>query len=964
MTQRLAFLIPLLLAAAGIFYAVERSAADRDLQRLIVEFSGVPDEMTKHLLHDDPDDLNAYLKKFDARALVRTGQRLGYCVDTTSVAGFVACRNRQHPLAAPVFAFLEREFDRTELNEGFKRMNALSPEDGLALAKAKAIAAHYVKDELLPAPERIAGLRRVIAFHQEHGYNWGIAHYEYVLGCLLHDEDKSGPWMAVMEGAIAKAKNEGAIAIACQALGTLGVWAATDGDYDAMGRYFDEFKQLALDFDMADQAARACYFWGAHYQSKGNLGLALANFREAERISVERNSYHSSFVSLLYLGSFYLDLGCRDLAGQAIESARDRLADLWLHNGPELALALGSVARLEMHALMQAGDVESASAGYGRILAGMPRGYGAFDSVRVYHAWCRGLMDQGEPVRALEVLADAESLLRREATSERRIRLAVVRARARFATGQTAECEAALANLEREAATGTPNPVRTWSWHDALRVRLALAAGDTTEVSRWLQIGLERLGENLDQAGASQESYLQHEASNPLRTVMEELLAGDPERDLLAYLLWRQLPRRMGSQSRGEMVDETCGEMAYQAGGLRILVDLLQASVERRPLPPQVQAAWRSYREALAAAGGQHLVYAIRGESVTRWRVDEGGVQRDRLEIDSAELNRQTESCVDAISRAPVPANAALVRPAHENLRELARNLLPGDLMATDAESGPACLYLTVEGCLSTLPFAALNTSDTAYVPLVSLRPLIYLRALTRPDAAHRKPGPGLVVAAPLIDQRLQRLLGGLQNLDKALEEAETVAERDPSARLLTGARATKQALTASWQDAEYLYFAGHVARDPQIPYRSFVPLSDTKDNALVDHVILDVHDIRAGTFDCVSLAVLSGCASGATYLTQAAGAPSLGDVFLDAGVQSTVQTFWSVSDAAGFALMGRFISEWRTNGQTPARALWRARAALASEETGQYRHPYYWASYALKQAGLSYADAGKGPGS
>jgi len=945
MQYRRAIFLIFSLAALEVVFVSGCSESDPAVQQLVQQAPQMTEEMAHHLLHDDPDELREYMTQFDVSSLSRIGRHLCTFVDTTSVTRFIDSRESNYSLAAPIFMFLEQEFDLADLHNSFRQLTTLEPEKGLRLTKAWRYGRKWLHEDSLSVEQRITGLEKVVAIIDAQEIDWYPAHYKYCLGCLLYDRGQTAEGRALMLEAIAGAKTQGWLIMACQAMGTLGYWAGQDGDFETMARLYEEFKQLALRHGLADQAARACLFLGAYYQDQGRLNLAFACYREAERIGHDMKSYTARFRSQLYLVRLYIELGCWNLARQTNDGARDYWADLWRTREPVLAVHRTRLAELELLCLIQEGQIDAGSDGYRRILRELPAGWGTADSVRLYLDWSQVLLEQGRVAQTMEILDEAKSVVARSTDTDCRTKYKLLRAQALYAIGRLAECEDELIDLSREIPDGISNPLRAWSQYDALRIHLALATGDRDVAAQWLQTGLQRLRKNLARLEASQENYLQHQAQNPLHEVMEGILADHPDRDLLAHLLWRQFPRYLGADRRD-------GSGAG-ASDLAVLSDLLQATVRQQTLPSSVQAVWQTYREALAKAGGLHLVYTNRGETVVRWQISGDSLQREELALNSTELCRLTKLNVEAISREPVTANGTLDRAACRNLYELAQHLLPPHLLSGSESAAPACLYLTVDGCLNTLPFAVLNLDAESYVPLLENQALIYLRGLrgTIPPAA--APGPGIVVTAPLVHDNLQRLLGGLPDLDQARAEAEFLAAQDPDTRLLCGEQATKTALLNMWQEAGYLYFAGHVARDPQVPYRSFVPLTDTEDEVLLDASLLGVQDIRRCRFDRVPLVVISGCASGAAYVTETTGAPSLCDVFLDAGVQTAVQTFWSVSDAAGLDLMSRFIRKWRVEGLAPEHALWQARRELWIDGDGPHRHPFYWASYAVKQAGI-----------
>jgi len=139
--------------------------------------------------------------------------------------------------------------------------------------------------------------------------------------------------------------------------------------------------------------------------------------------------------------------------------------------------------------------------------------------------------------------------------------------------------------------------------------------------------------------------------------------------------------------------------------------------------------------------------------------------------------------------------------------------------------------------------------------------------------------------------------------------------------------------------------------RDPNLPYRTFIPLTAEPDGA-PDAGILDLTDIRQHDLSQVDLVVLSGCSSGATYIGPGAPAPTLADAFLDSGVGAVVKTYWRVRDLEAGRLMTRFVTAWADQQQTPLAAL---NAARRAEMTGPHgaRHPFGWGAYGIELSGF-----------
>ncbi len=91
-------------------------------------------------------------------------------------------------------------------------------------------------------------------------------------------------------------------------------------------------------------------------------------------------------------------------------------------------------------------------------------------------------------------------------------------------------------------------------------------------------------------------------------------------------------------------------------------------------------------------------------------------------------------------------------------------------------------------------------------------------------------------------------------------------------------------------------------------------------------------------------LVVLSACRTGLASLATGEGIKGFVGAFLHAGADNLLVSLWNVDDRAAAEFM-RYFYEFLGGGETPSRALWKAKLRMI--EAG-YRNPYYWASFVL----------------
>jgi CHAT domain-containing protein len=204
-----------------------------------------------------------------------------------------------------------------------------------------------------------------------------------------------------------------------------------------------------------------------------------------------------------------------------------------------------------------------------------------------------------------------------------------------------------------------------------------------------------------------------------------------------------------------------------------------------------------------------------------------------------------------------------------------------------------------------------------------------------------------VIVAAPRPPAALRRRYPELGSIEQSMSEARAVAAALPGSYLLNHEQATKTALLDLWEEAPYVYAATHFIRDPELPYLTFLPLSQPAGVLEIEQSYVDIDDIRSADLSRCRLVVLSGCASGAPYVTAGRTSPGLGDALIDAGAAAVVDTFWRVRDDAAARLMGGFIRVWAGEGRAPEQALGIARREFLEGPAG-VRHPFTWAAYAV----------------
>ncbi|MET8828482.1 CHAT domain-containing protein, partial [Streptomyces sp. NPDC004608] len=206
-------------------------------------------------------------------------------------------------------------------------------------------------------------------------------------------------------------------------------------------------------------------------------------------------------------------------------------------------------------------------------------------------------------------------------------------------------------------------------------------------------------------------------------------------------------------------------------------------------------------------------------------------------------------------------------------------------------------LWWSPGGLLGPLPLHAAQPADggpgaldrviSSYTP--TLRALHHARErLTRPADG----GGPLVVSVPEAS--------GQSPLPGARGEAEQLARRLPGAVLLSGADATRPAVTAALHRHTSVHFACHALADPDRPSAARLVLHDHTDRPLT------VRDLARLRLPSVRLAYLSACATLRTSPELADEAVHIVSAFQMAGFPHVVGSLWHLDDVIGAEVAGR----------------------------------------------------------
>ncbi len=205
---------------------------------------------------------------------------------------------------------------------------------------------------------------------------------------------------------------------------------------------------------------------------------------------------------------------------------------------------------------------------------------------------------------------------------------------------------------------------------------------------------------------------------------------------------------------------------------------------------------------------------------------------------------------------------------------------------------------------------------------------------------------------APMTDGRLVASLRTGWNFDPLVyssKEASGIKDVHAQTTIFRRADATKQTLFQEAPRHDVVHFATHAFVDTTHDAFSGLVLSTSDDKE--DDGILMGYEIADMELQA-DLVALSACETGRGKVVPGEGVLGLPRLFLGAGANTVLMTHWKVDDRFAADLMVDFYDHYLKQGLPKARALAAAKRRVLNTplESGaaNYRHPFYWASFAM----------------
>lgn len=330
----------------------------------------------------------------------------------------------------------------------------------------------------------------------------------------------------------------------------------------------------------------------------------------------------------------------------------------------------------------------------------------------------------------------------------------------------------------------------------------------------------------------------------------------------------------------------------------------------------------------------------------------------------------------DQIDDLVVEFRRTLAQPRGTLAHDLGRRL--DDLLMQPLRpilGGATTLYLSPDGILNLLPFAALvDEQDRYLLETFSFNYVSTGRDLTRTRSqAGTASNVPVVLGDPAFDGVVDTTAAAAENVatrglrDRTFDrlpgtatESRAVGSLLSPATVLTGTEATETALKTV-QSPRVLHIATHgffLADQDLSTAMSAGGATRLEDPMLRSGIVLAGANIgKSGNDDGVltaleaaglnlsgtQLVVLSACETGVGEVKTGEGVFGLRRAFMVAGAETLVMSLWQVDDTATQRLMAEFYQRL-TRGQDRGEAL--RQASLTVMKDPAYRHPFFWASF------------------
>jgi CHAT domain-containing protein len=936
---RFIWLLPVIMACGSLYLSNCSPNSSGECEKYASDASAKLGPEVWRILNSDDTEFNQYANSCGYYMLYNIQRALYGLIDLESEVSYIESIECIFPHMKRVCQALREYHDCGEFLDSVTYFEEKEPGEGLQLMQDWALVDGAMKSNIT-RQEKLEILDHYTPVFVEADYTKWVAVNElsyYEILNVLGAEEAS---MNHLFRCIRICRENGFYERLCQSQGVVGVYHEQRGHVDSMMTYWQDVSRIALDHGIANQAARMHSFNACYQQANGRLAKAAEQFAEAQRVCVALKGGLSEARYIIDELEFLSNYGFWDKFSERLRRTKTVLREMLISDqGMPSQKISHQIDLLDARFRMVNGETDLADSIYSSLAeSGKNILFGAeYAELLLSHS--DGLLLNNRPEAALAILDSARGVCESSQKFSILVNYRIQTARALNALDRHHEALAELLSLhdkidEINAQERAINGSAMTEYYGCL-AWTHLDLGDREAARNSIEASLHYLGGVLHNTSASVAGYLFFNGCTVTHAAAHRYLSEYPGNSYWFEMDWRSLNRCFGKNHAGNCI--ASNRLKDHLDTDTISSGLLHFLSEKGDLFGK-----NNHRDAV------HLLYSRCGDDVVRWKASKQGIYRESIEVDFELLAAQVFNAANLMRTRPEASGSKV--PAHltASLAELARILLPEEILIESGDHTISPLLITPVECLSRLSFEALNlgTSET-YLPALSLYDVAYVRYMD-PKPTSPAAGKGVALADPDIPVHLKRRFPTLREHVQGTVELKAIQNRWPHIVSLTGKEATKAKLISSIDDAPWIYIAAHFVRDPQISQLSVLPLAGETGDDSFRLSPLGISDIHSANLGNCELVVLSGCGTGQTCHGTKNMIPGLGDTFVDAGVSAVIHTIWDVLDDDAIATMSRFIEYWTGEDNLPATAICRARRDVYKSE-GEYRHPFHWAAYTIK---------------
>ncbi|MEZ5065856.1 MAG: CHAT domain-containing protein [bacterium] len=845
----------------------------------------------RHLVRDSDAALRSWLDGLDGPAIRQLIAEVRYFTSQDDVEGFEDYWAHGLPVCRRLASYVAERFDDETYSSQCDRFERSSPAEEWAHLDRMA-ELQRAQDQLdAGSPDCV----RLTEERREAGRAIGdwvrVSVEEGLLASLAYARGDAEDWYRHTQEALTVARRHRLATMEAQTLGVAAIYHGRTAP-ESTQYYFDLALARATAADIPEQAGRIHGLRARSLQSHGRFVAAREEHQRALRVWDRSSVPWRGVRQLTEAADFYLTLGANDVAFRLVRRGQALLhqAEQAAGNEPQLALGLRLAYQAAQPIMRDPEQRERAWELLEELAAG-PDGNPAETEAhsRVFNTRIALALEIGRTATADSLLTEFRERAERRGQPVDLLQAAVLELSVAVARGEWDRATRALPEADRcSEALARSLPTARCQYFSAL---LEIAAHDGPAAARTQAVAtaLTFLIDTFDGVEPGPQAHLFLNRFAGLRSSLHSVLSSNPEVGYEFEWGFRSLPIPRSERPRLGAEDATTPAAVVHAWCAAL-----------RASPPLVER------------GEAHVLYAVNGDSITRWIRTTGGVRSDTLRITEFASRDLVQSALDALRGGPAIETSG-------PLRRLAEILLPPE--ASEFQR----LLISPAGAFSRFPFGALDVGSEEYTPLLLRTELATLRSTPTVSAA-RNPAGACLAIAPTYSEDLRREYPDLAPLTGNVPEARlVVAELGGDA--LLGSDAALGAVIRRWETAQVLWFAGHAVQDPEVPFVTFLPLSPSAEGS--EH--LDAFDILSADLTACDLVVVTGCATGAPYVSVASEAPSLGGYFVDAGAGAAVSARGRIRDDEAVDFSRRFLAQLGA-GLDPTRALNVVRREMCTE--------------------------------